>query len=68
MIHFDPSLTLGTVVNVLSFVLGGLWFVRRIEKRMDRTEWRVALMWRAFCEEKGIVEIEDGAAERIAHR
>ena len=59
MIHFDPTFSIGTIINIASFFLGAFWFVRRIERRLLHTEWRVSLMWRSFCHDKNIAENTD---------
>lgn len=51
---FDPTLTLGNVLTLLTMLGGAAVFWIRLVRRLDRIDWKVHMIWRWYQKEHNI--------------
>lgn len=61
---FDPTISIGTILNLLTFVFTIAVFWQRLSRRLDRLEIKLNILWGRFARKAGAADAEDGPEDR----
>ena len=54
MIHYDPTISLGTLINLLALVVTVLALYAKVIAKITSLETKVDALWMAYVQRRGI--------------